>query len=380
MSTKTFTEVSKKAPCPICGKPDYCCTVPSRDGMGIFFICKREKSGNNVGEYAFVCNTKQGNAMYQHYTQHEKSKEEWKKNHFSKPVSFKKNTVEEPKEMVLPNPKLNAIYRDFLSMLVLEAKDRKYLNEEGISDDMIEKYHIVSYPESDKYRFEHKGEYFSRNPWRKTIAAKLVEKYGTLDGVPGAYRKQDGTWSFSGKGGILFPLYDLYGNLYRLRIRLNDPYAPDGTFLGKYHNFSSSGKEGGTSANNNLGFFIQDVTNYDICFLTEGEKKGIIGNEKMKVPIITFPGVSSFAKILDATENGERYIDVLKRMGVRIIVIAFDADKSYNKNVLNCEQNAVQLLKNAGFMVMLANWDIEHGKGLDDLINNGYKPSFSLCK
>lgn len=59
-----------------------------------------------------------------------------------------------------------------------------------------------------------------------------------------------------------------------------------------------------------------------------------------------------------------------------MFVIAYDADKTVNDKVLVSEKNAINALRNEGFSIGVAEWDSCYGKGIDDLLAGGHRPSF----
>ncbi len=61
-----------------------------------------------------------------------------------------------------------------------------------------------------------------------------------------------------------------------------------------------------------------------------------------------------------------------------MFVIAYDADKAVNNKVLDSEQYAIQALKVEGFSIGVAEWDMRHGKGIDDLLQGGRQPAYQL--
>ena len=93
---------------------------------------------------------------------------------------------------------------------------------------------------------------------------------------------------------------------------------------------------------------------------------------------MSLPGVNSFS-LLMSTYKGKRVVDWLKQMGVSVIIVAFDADKATNAKVLGCQQKVINLVKEEGFMVATAEWDINIGKGIDDILAAGVKPEFQLA-
>lgn len=336
------------------------------------------------------------------------------------------------------NAELDKIYRVMLGILKLEPMHREYLHREGWTDGMIEKHQIRSFPEKDYARFQFRKDSFKDgNISRKKLAAMLTRQFGegALLGVPGAFKDKGGNWTFSGRSGILFPQYDVHHRMYRLRIRMDfrdvdaaivpgkdgedDSYtdrkgkthyismggvyeyvadAAEGRKRayekgsGKYRNFSSflqdeeAEKKGflentydsGCEAGNQLGFYYNESRDdMYVCYVTEGEKKGIFSNEALRAPFVSVPGVSSWAFLL-AKKNGERPIDVLKGKGVKIVIVAFDADRETNKRVMQAQDATIKALKAEGFIVGIAEWDIRLGKGIDDLLSNGHRPRYVL--
>ncbi len=395
--------VTKTRPCPICGKPDWCGIMQSDSG-GELIICQRNVDalkpykdglyGMNGTYYLCVGISKQGQNNIFADAEEIWEKEQLRKNanssRFSHGKCMTKKTLT-PVDILLPLPDsaLHKIYLSMLDYLILEPRHKEYLKREGWTDSLIESHHIKSFPEEDYVRFQNRDSACrSKNPWRKELADYLINKFGSLEGVPGAYINKRGNWTFAPKSGILFPLYNHKQEIYRLRIRLEHDCKG-----GKYRNFSSykvdddAEKQGflmnvfakGCQAGNHLGFYFNPSRDdMHIAYLTEGEKKGMIGNFLLKAPVISIPGVNSYSKLIEGTKPN-RPIDFLKSVGVHILVIAFDADKMTNEKVMACQENVIHILRDEGFVIGLAEWDICQGKGLDDLLTNGYKPAYTLA-
>ena len=440
--------MSSSSPCPICGKPDWCGWAPKKDVVGEYILfCKRNFEQSDVygmdgNYYVHIGFTAEGCSKYEEANQRKAALDRWKEAKRNEKASssnraakvatpYRREMVEVELIKARDNEYLDKIYRFILDNLVLDDFHRDYLHKEGWSDELIEKNHIKTFAPADWIRKKYKNT-FSHNPFRTTLAKRVTEKFGedALKGVPGAYCNKYGAWDFAGKSGILFPLYDKDGNIYRLRIRMDftdvahelirekgkDPYYMENGYekylvpmkgiytlqngekvfekgAGKYRNFSSyqrdkeEEKKGrivniytdGCEAGNQVGiYFYPERDDRFICFITEGEKKGMFVNENMHVPFISVPGVNSWSKILEG-EKGSRIIDYFKENGVTIFVMAFDADKETNSAVLKNEQAAIQALKEEGFTVGIANWDSSLGKGIDDLFANGYQPEYSFA-
>lgn len=441
--------VTKNRPCPICGKPDWCGFMPQDEG-GEMVLCMRDVDHENIigfdgNFYVYVSQSRSNNSLFEEAVQRQTRQERWaaengyKQKTQSQPKQYKKafETTFASKQLIVEdevkpksNSELDKIYRYLLELLTLDDVHKQYLKNESWSDELIERNMIRSFPERDFTRFKYKN-FFSRNKYRKTLARTIIEKYGPdcLLGVPGAYIDKNGNWTFEGPKGIVLPVCDAKGYIYRLRIRMDymdinceltkgtdgvhyyeDSFGKhflepmkgfyiydNGTKVfekvhGKYRNLSSykddkeALKQGiqrnmytkGCESGNQIGIYCNpERDNMYICFITEGEKKGIFCNDKLRSPLASMPGVNSWAKLFEG-EKGERVIDVLKEKGVRMFIVAYDADKETNKKVLNSEKNVVEALKAEGLAVGTASWQIQLGKGLDDLLANGYQPSYTL--
>lgn len=453
-----YKEVSRTRPCPICGKTDYCCFTQAKDG-GDLVVCKRIKEKENVighdaNFYVFAGVSGNGNYVFEEANQR-RAKEQARKGSY-KAQDFHAAKVPVVKQLTVvdqvnarSDKDMDIIYRTLLSLLYLEPEDRKYLLLEGWTDELIEKNHIVSFPEKDFTRFKYRKDKPSKNPYRKRLTKLVMEKLGidNLRGVPGAYKDSNGNWTFAGPSGILFPQYDARHYMYRLRIRMDfrdqdavihlcdgeDDWFSYGKipkiyicygglyilkttsegikkdFLkeiskkedgreitkkvsGKYRNFASysvnekeeekgflvNTYDSGCESGNQLGFYYNEQRDdMYILYLTEGEKKSIFSNEMLRSPFVSTPGVNSWALLFEG-KIGERPIDVMKAKGVKIFVVAYDADKAINKNVLDAEKQVVEAMRNEGLILGLAEWNMNNGKGIDDLLYKGYKPSYVL--
>ena len=203
-----------------------------------------------------------------------------------------------------------------------------------------------------------------------------------MNGDSDYYRDQNGKVKYLSMGGI----YELVDDPIEGQKRVYDKSG------GKYRNFSSfvadeaAEKQGilmnmlnsGCEACNQLGFYYNESRDdMYICYITEGEKKGIFSNEILRAPFISVPGVSSW-KFLTSSERGERPVDVLKKKGIKILIVAFDADREKNNAVMRAQNATIESLKKEGFTVGVAEWDMALGKGIDDLLANGHKPSYVL--
>lgn len=389
-----FRNFSKSHCCPVCGGPDWCGIMPGKDG-GELIVCQRDTMKTNViGRdglyYIYLCDSRRAHASVYEEAGQRRIKELQRQGLYTEDCKYAGLQTREliPVDVTEPlsNPELDKIYREFLSVLKLEDHHYQYLKKERWPDELIKKHHICSFPVRDFERYQNR--IYQKNPMRVQLAEGLAEKFGSLEGVPGAYLNQKGKWTFAGNPGILFPLYDMEKNIYRLRIRLDQD-----TGYGKYHNFSSfkedreAAKQGylknyyqkGCQAGNQIGIYSDIQDDMFLWYITEGEKKGIMGEYYLKSPVISIPGVNSYAKILEGCA-GRNLIEAMKEKGMQMLVIAFDADKEKNMAVLKSQYHLAAALQKEGITVALANWDISLGKGLDDLLTGGNKPAYELLE
>ncbi len=341
----------------------------------------------------------------------------------------------------LPHEFQDRFYRNLLKNMVLDDLHREYLHGEGWSDELISSSLAKSLPVKDFIRMKYQNFYSESPYRRELASLVMKDlSCDDLRGYPGAFVDDGGRWTLNGPSGIAFPIYDADGFIYGLRVRMDFTDVPlvlesdkrglyymhagkrlyfkpfkgwyrheegkdyyleeNGYWLGNYFkevkgkyrpvsSFFEDEKElenrrsvniykegcqlqGGTSL-----YFNPKVDDPTICYVTEGEKKGIYGNCVLRSPLLTFPGVDGWRSLFHG-EQGCRMIDKLKDKGVKLFIVVYDADKAENERVLRAQNNVLQAIKDEGFYVGIGNWDMALGKGLDDLLSNGGLPSYDL--
>lgn len=427
------TECSRLEPCLICGDTEgRCHRLLNQESGDLYHLCSRVRTHQNVNRggfwYVYEKETKDGTfSRYEESNSRSNRIRKWKNGetgaaenqrtfHEVQETAGKQQKQQQDEIQPRENRYLDKIYRFILDNLVLDPVHRAYLLQEGWTDEMMEKNNIKSFPENDYFREKYNNNP-TLNPSRKELARKVIDRFGkdALLGVPGAYKDKLGNWTFYGAKGILFPLPDVDGNIYRLRIRMDFmdvdakvQFLPQGvsyyekegkkiyihplkgyytqedghrvylkTGNGKYRNFASGGRDCGCAAGNQIGVYRSADNAMFILFVTEGEKKGIFSNDKLDAPFVSLPGVNSWSKLLEG-EKGSRPIDKLILLGVKMIVIAFDADVAENNAVLKQQINVFKAIKEEGLEVGVASWDVTLGKGIDDLLAGGNQPYYDI--
>lgn len=409
--------------CRICGKPDFCFRLPiptdlipeGWNGDDFYSVCNRTGGTVSVGDVVqgvngelYVANKSYEGSdngigtgiRFEPAAFKEARHANWAKNKGKftpKKIASYVDEEESPVNPPADDAVLDAVYREFLSLLRLEPEDRAYLHGEGFTDGLIDYWNIRSIPESDFVRYKLGSAYRTVNNWRKETTAALLRKVDTLEGVPGFRKNQKGEWTYCGYGGILFPLKNAYGQIYALRVRNHCQYHDKDGFCirkedyeadtennfhtGKYVNFTTYGKDG-CKIGCRAGIFLPRVRqgqdfNRTRIWCTEGEKKSIIGSEMLQNTFIDVPGVSSYKMLTKPDANGLSILDHMWNSGAMSVVVAYDADKNENRMVLQNQNGFVELLKERGFRVLIADWDAKIGKGIDDLLRNGGVPTLT---
>ena len=154
--------VSRARKCPICQHEDWCGYWTPEDYGGELICCQRDKEkcnmiGSDGQEYVFIGSAKgSGSSIYEERTQYEllrKKKTGMNYSHISKPQKRELKPVDQivPKN----NENCSSIYTYMQNLLILDPAHKAYLHSQGWTDELIEKHHIVSFPEEDSLRVKY---------------------------------------------------------------------------------------------------------------------------------------------------------------------------------------------------------------------------------
>lgn len=194
--------------------------IPGADGKNYLCISENKPiSANGMGEFH----------LFREYL----SKEDFA----NRKTSCSQIIKRDPGELIkgeckrLSHKEMDERLRYFLSLLILEERDREVFEREWVKSNgincmyLLEDYPVRSLPLPDKTRFAYKVD--SKNPTRKQVVNAMLDKFGDLRGMPGFFlrggkyyegKPERERWTFGGEG-IVFPCYDADGLLYAIRLK-----------------------------------------------------------------------------------------------------------------------------------------------------------------
>jgi len=353
-------------------------------------------------------------------------------NHNYKPSNFKKTS--RPKKQKKSKVQIETsdskirsptVYNTLVDKLSLSDEHIENLINRGLTPDEAEKLKAEGYRTFPANAFQ-----------RMKIAQEINDKHkDTIYSVAGFHKTKNGLPNFTGYPGIMIPVKDPFGAIQGFQIRLDDPNGE-----GKYRWFSSKNYEGGTSSGTPLHLAnyiepkydpekhsdrynlfrdtarmyknlyedleeddyieilrkansanIRPITEEELkdiarrtagkgwrdsskegrLWITEGALKADISSLRLNEPVIGIAGVTCWKE--------DELINMIESIeDVKEVVIAFDADLEENKHVRLQRNKLGRVLLNAGFKVKIAEWNIDNGKGLDDLYKDSDGNQYSV--
>lgn len=366
---------NKRNPCPICGATDYCAYIKSQNGYLV--TCHKLKQlvkknevvdGIDGKEYIFLYE-KNGCFMFEEKNQYEVAKRAYYESFncdANKVTVAKKKTQNTPKlkdEKTYEYTKvshdvLNKVYEKILNRCVLDEKHIRMLKKEKWSNELIKKSGYFSTPDLST---------------KNVILEDIKQSNLPLAGVPGFFTK-NGTWTYNMVSGMILPVYDINKKIIRLQIRPDwnhwqiNSFRERGEKPPKYINFSSDGKENGTKSGSMAGIHYNEQR-FRTVIVTEGSKDAKIASEYLKRACVYLPGVDTYNAFLNSDLFNE-----LKKRGLENVIIAYDADIIYKHQVKRAMEGFYEKLEEANVNIYYAKWNINEGKGIGDMLLNGFKP------
>lgn len=321
-----LARVSKKRPCAICKKPDWC----SYSVDGSLALCMREATGS----------VKQAdNGAYVHNLTPKL---------FSEDSAVSAAPIRDYGKCgsgLADADRRNAVYTYMLeNCLILKPEHGEHLlNERGLADTVIAAKLYASAP-------------FDKSLWEdacKTMRSHFGDK---LAGVPGFFKEGE-RWQMPRYDGFFIPVRDAQGRIVALQIR--------GSFDSRYIWFSTPPDkyQQGTSSGAPTHFVKPDLVKQSgHAFITEGALKGDIIGEYAEEAVIALASATAF----DSDEIGSELKNALPEL--RKVTIAYDADWQSNKAVKDALRRLIHALRAVEFDVSVRIWNISLGKGYDDAL------------
>jgi len=323
--------VTGNDPCPICGKPDWC----SRSSDGRVVNCRRTITNHEVPGWWFedIHRDKAG----QPYSR-------WQS--LGETTEVSKCRPPAPHRVDAAGIKTrDTAYRTFLDHLRLPRTPWAELQRRGLTRSEIGR-----------------RQYGYLDDRRGQAVQALVESLSEdqVSRVPGFVRNADGTWTVNGPKGIVIPVRDPDGKIQALKIRRDVPTKDGGKYV-----YLSSTSTGGPSPGSPLHVPIHDdCADFSTVRVTEGELKADIATARTGILTLGLPGVTAIEKALP----------ILKQVGAKTVLVAFDSDFEQNRTVGDALLRAVHLLR-ALFTVVVEYWTPTLGKGIDDVLAAGHQPT-----
>jgi hypothetical protein len=255
------------------------------------------------------------------------------------------------------------VYSFILNQLSLTDEHKTNLLGRGISEEDIAINGYKSWP----YKRIH-------------ITAACVAEFGeaSLLCVPGFWKDDRGKVTLSGVSGIAIPVRNLAGKIEGIKLRPDKPNDPTSKYVHLSSNPEPNKRTGevkypnGTAAKISCHFpqrvGSESLEGKDIR-ATEGELKADIASNLSDIYTFSIPGVGLW----------EHAIPHLEKIKPERVIISYDSDKSNQVSTYSNQpyEVAVHLanfycaLKDAGFKVVIEDWDKSLGKGIDDVLADG---------
>lgn len=239
----------------------------------------------------------------------------------------------------------NQTYEMLLSQLTLSPVHMEKLKKRGLSEGEI---HLGGYRSTPAFGFD-------------KMTEELKEKGSVIEGIPGFYRKNNGTWTMNFNSycsGILIPVRTISGLIQAFQIRLDKPFVDEKGRQTKYIWFSSVDYEKGVSSGSPVHFIGNPCD--ETVFVTEGPLKADAAHALSGRTFLAVAGAGNIDSLREPFE-------ILKRNGTKNMYETYDMDKLVNVHVQAGSKKLIALIKEFGFKPKIMKWDKKY-KGIDDFL------------
>lgn len=260
---------------------------------------------------------------------------------------------------------INDVYRLLLDNLSLSEPHRQSLYNRGFGDKEIKQFGYKSIPRLTK-----------------PIVEK-ISKQIDLSSVPGFYKNEKSEWQMVSLSGLAIPVLDIANNIVAVKIRVDNTEGQ-----GKYIQLSSNPnkKESNGQSKYSHGAKASIAVHHpniecdkSVIRITEGELKADLATSLSGIYTLSIPGITMWGWVMDSID----IIDPKK------ILLSFDSDKNkqYSTSVSpdagagavgKCLSKLYLKLKNEGYNVFIEDWQDEYGKGIDDVLSQGFDDQIKI--
>jgi len=265
--------------------------------------------------------------------------------------------------------RLNLVYQAFSGAAgkTLSARFRKVLmDERKLAVDELQDYFVFPSPNDKNFWLRFRQE-LTKNFGKKNTA----EQAKLLIGVPGFFVNKDNCVTFinSRKACLGIIVRDKEKNISGIQLRIMDNLK-----VGEHrYRFMSSGFANGDE--NTFGRFGCACGYIEDVIFPKGQmgwRKAIAVTEG-RFKAVTLSKLGFMVVNMHSTSNwrpaGDVAIELMERYGAERIVLAYDQED--NDSTTNSAYNLAQKLSPLPVECLV--WDKRYGKGIDDVVNAGYK-------
>ena len=289
--------------------------------------------------------------------------------------------VEKPKHLPAEPEVLDKVYRIFISFTTLSEAHLEHLKvKRNLSVDEIKEHMFFTMP--------------TRGMVRRFLKA-IEAEFGSQDvlaDVPGFFKRAgEQNFSFNASKGIGLPIFNENRLIVGIQIRLDELNKSGLRYFWFSSGFADNDTTGqfevGTSSGSPIDVVFPTKLNHKGVFITEGKFKAIKLAETFHCICLSVQGVSTWKPIINLLSNLGTIVnrDYPKFGGdwkIQMIYSAFDADMCKNINVYKQLFNMTNKIleevpssvRGSSFNVQYMFWDVNLGKGIDDLINSSTLP------
>lgn len=277
----------------------------------------------------------------------------------------KYNTVTKEKSNIADEYTLDKVFKIFIECCKLSDSHKKYLLEvRHLTEVEIEQFKLFTFP--------------SRGILR-TFLKRIKEEFGStdiLERIPGFYKRvKEDNYTFMRYTGIGIPITNENGNIVGIQIRKDNDDGQRYTWFSSAFaiNDEKNENEKGTSSGSPVAVIYPEKIKFKAVFITEGFFKAVEISKNFDCIALSVQGVSTWKPIKAIIDELPNKVNI-PNFNIKYIFPAFDADMCRNINVyLQLKKMTDSLRVDRDFIINYICWDMNLGKGIDDMLIAGNK-------